>query len=58
MNGDAKYSMGIKQIVKSIADKITDIFPIGNIIMFESSPDYSDNTKAVFDEMLKRGLTI
>ncbi len=25
-------------------------------IIFESCPDFSDNTKAVFDEMLKRGL--
>ena len=27
-----------------------------NIIVFESSPDLSDNTKAVFDEMLRRGI--
>lgn len=27
-----------------------------NIIFFESSPDLSDNTKAVFDEMLRRGM--
>lgn len=27
-----------------------------NIIVFESSPDLSDNTKAVFDEMLRRGM--
>lgn len=27
-----------------------------NVIVFESSPDFSDNTKAVFDEMLRRGI--
>lgn len=27
-----------------------------NIIVFESSPDLSDNTKAVFDEILRRGM--
>lgn len=30
--------------------------PGGNYIVFESEPDLSDNTKAVFDEMLRRGL--
>ena len=30
--------------------------PVKNIILFESHPDFSDNTKAVFDEMVKRGL--
>lgn len=28
--------------------------PLGNIILLESLPDYSDNTKAVFDELIKR----
>ena len=27
-----------------------------NVIVFESSPDLSDNTKAVFDEMLRRNI--
>ena len=27
-----------------------------NVIVFESKPDISDNTKAVFDEMLRRKL--
>lgn len=27
-----------------------------NVIVFESKPDLSDNTRAVFDEMLRRGL--
>ena len=30
--------------------------PVKNIILFESQPDFSDNTVAVFNEMLKRGL--
>lgn len=32
------------------------LLPLQNIILFESKPDLSDNTKAVFDEMLRRGL--
>ena len=32
------------------------LFPLRNVILFESAPDYSDNTRAVFDEMLRRGL--
>lgn len=49
--------MGLKSIVKFVLDKITDtIFPIGNVILFESSPEYSDNTRAVFDEMLRRNV--
>lgn len=30
--------------------------PLRKIILFESCPDYSDNTKAVFDEMVSRGV--
>lgn len=30
--------------------------PVKNIIFFESHPDLADNTKAVFDEMVRRGL--
>ena len=30
--------------------------PIKKTIIFESAPSYSDNTKAVFDEMVRRGL--
>ena len=49
--------MSIKQLIKSAVDKITDNFNIKNIILFESVPAYSDNTKAVFDEMIKREIT-
>lgn len=30
--------------------------PLKNIIVFESAPDYSDNTKYVFEELLRRNL--
>ncbi len=46
----------IKKVLKKIVNIITDNFRIRNLILFESSPDYSDNTKMVFDEMLSRGL--
>lgn len=32
------------------------VFDMKNIILLESVPDLSDNTKAVFDELIKRGL--
>lgn len=32
------------------------LFPLKNAILFESVPDFSDNSKAVFDEMIKRGI--
>ena len=32
------------------------MFPAGKYIVFESVPDLSDNTKAVYDEMVKRGM--
>lgn len=45
---------------KKIKDKLKrtyyGIIPKKNYIVFESTPDLSDNTKAVFDEMLARGL--
>ncbi len=42
----------IKSLLKSLAYK----FLPKKYIIFESVPDCSDNSKAVFDEMLKRGL--
>ena len=42
----------IKKIIKNIARLI----PARNSIIFESCPDLSDNTKAVFDEFIARGL--
>lgn len=43
----------LKEFVKNTYPKLA---PQKNIIMFESVPDFSDNTKAVFDEMIRRGL--
>lgn len=44
-------------MLKKLIKKIFFFFiPIRNIILFESAPDYSDNTRAVFDEMVRRGL--
>jgi len=42
----------IKKILKRLIDKL----PGGNYIVFESKPALSDNSKAVYDEMLRRGL--
>lgn len=46
----------MKELIKGILIKILSVFPTLKIIFFESVPDLSDNTKAVFDEMVKRGL--
>ena len=47
-------------MIKRLYDKIKRTFygvlPKRNWIIFESVPDLSDNTKAVFDEMLRRKL--
>jgi len=50
-----------KRILKNIKKTIVQLFvnsvPINkNIVVFESIPDYSDNSKAVFDEMIKCNL--
>lgn len=45
-----------KKIAKEIKWKLRSLIPTKNYILFESAPDLSDNTRAVFDEMLKRGL--
>jgi len=42
--------------LKDIAKKLIGFLPVKNIIMFESAPDLSDNSKAVFDEMVARGI--
>ena len=46
----------MNSFIKKSIEKIISIFPLKNIIVFESLPDYSDNTRAVFNEMVKRGL--
>lgn len=44
---------GLKEFVKKTYPKFA---PRKKIIVFESIPDFADNTKAVFDEMIRRGL--
>ena len=46
----------MRKIKKAIKKIVCYFLPIKKLILFESFPDLSDNTKAVFDEMLKRGL--
>lgn len=43
-------------MLKKIFKKIAGLIPTGSRILFESCPDLSDNTKAVFDEFVARGL--
>ena len=45
----------VKNVVKSIVISIIKKLPPKKIIVFESCPDLSDNTKAVFDELVRRG---
>lgn len=39
---------------KKILAKVVDVLPIKKLILFESCPDFSDNTKSVFDELVSR----
>jgi len=39
-----------------ITSLLYSLIPLKNIILLESRPVYTDNTKAVFDEMIKQGL--
>ena len=43
----------MKRIISKIIYSIPKVF-LRKILLMESNPDYSDNTKAVFDELLKR----
>lgn len=43
-------------MIKKIIKNILKLIPTNNSIIFESCPDLSDNTKAVFDEFIARGL--
>lgn len=42
--------------MKKLIKKLLSLFPVKKLILFESIPNLSDNTKAVFDEMIRRGL--
>lgn len=46
----------IKRIIRILEDKISNLLPMRNVVLFESAPDYCDNTRAVFDEMVNRGM--
>lgn len=46
----------MNDILKKSGEKVIKLFPLKNIIVFESRPDFSDNSRAVFDEMIKRRL--
>lgn len=46
----------IKNLIIKIICKIVDFLGLKNIILFESVPAYADNTKEVFDELVKRGI--
>lgn len=44
------------KMAKKIAKSVLCALPLRNIILFESCPDLSDNTKPVFDELIRRGV--
>ena len=44
------------KLIKGFLKKLLLILPLKKQIVFESSPDLSDNTRAVFDEMIRRNL--
>ena len=44
----------IKKSIEKIFTLISNLFPLRKYILLESVPDLSDNTKSVFDEMIKR----
>lgn len=44
------------RILKDEVKHVINHFPLQNLIIFESLPDCTGNTKAVFDELVKRGI--
>lgn len=42
--------------LKSVIKKALNLIPLTDTVVFESVPDLSDNTNAVFEEMLRRGI--
>ena len=46
----------MKEKLKKFLYNLNYRFIMKNIILMESNPDFSDNTRAVFDEMINRGL--
>ena len=48
--------MKIKKQLRKAVSRLIHTFSYKKTVLFESLPDCSDNTKAVFDEMVRRGL--
>ena len=46
----------IKKFIKRVVGFAFSLLPLSRIIIFESVPDFSDNTRSVYDEMVRRGL--
>lgn len=46
----------LKKKIGKICRTVFSRLPLGNYILFESVPDLADSPKAVFDEMIRRGL--
>ena len=42
--------------LKKLAEILLDMLPTQNLILMESMPDFSGSTKALFDELISRGL--
>lgn len=47
--------MALGNLLKRLYHKAARHLPLRNVILLESLPCYADNTKAVFDEMIRRG---
>lgn len=48
-----KEKIYYKQKIKELIKKIFLILPVRNIIIMESKPDFTDNTKLVFDQLIE-----
>ena len=48
--------MSMKKMIQDIREWIFKHIPLRDTIVFESCPVYTDNTKAVFEEMVRREL--
>ena len=46
----------MKKKLKKLIERLVAILPTRKIILLESVPDLSDNTKAVYDELIRRGI--
>lgn len=54
---DSKSMNRIKIAIKKIIYAVFSLNKVGKVIVFESSPDYSDNTKELFMYMVNQGYT-